>query len=236
MHLNEHVFEDGIPRLEGAGEALEEPEPDGAKSGRRIVHREPEDPACVPIDEHARDAARERPADDLPPGDAPRPQCHGRRLRAERLERRQEPGDVVGVVAEVGIHVQGDGEPVGAGHPEALDDRGAEAAPAAAHEHMEARLGAGEVEDQLPRAVGGVVVDDEHLEGGVNPEDARHEPRDRSALVVGRRDDEHTPRRPRPRRVEIAAAGGRVRPPAPGRELRVHSANPPRRILANSRR
>ena len=171
-----------------------------------------------------------------PPGDAPRPQCHGRRLRADRLECRQEPGDVVGVVAEVGIHVQGDGEPMGVGHPEALDDRRAEAAPAAAHKHMEARLGAGEVEDELPGAVGGVVVDNEHLEWGVNPEDARHEHRDRSALVVGRRDDEHAPRRPRPRRVDIAAVGERVRPRAAGRKLRVHSADPPRRILANSRR
>ena len=191
----------------------------------------------IPIHNRAGDTPRQRPADDPPSGHPPRSQRHGRRSAADRLERRQQPGDVVGVVAEVGVHVEGDREPVGARRAKAFDDRRAEAAATAAHEHVEARPRPREVEDERSRAVGGVVIYDEHLQPGIDPEDTIDKRSDRPAFVVGRRHDEHAPRWPSQHGGQIPTRlRRRVCPSDPSGQHAAHSADPPRRIRANRRR
>ena len=112
-----------------------------------------------------------------------------------------------------------------------------EAAATAAHEHVKARPRPREVEDERSRAIGGVVIDDEHLQPGIDPEDTIDKLSDRPAFVVGRRDDEHAPWWPDRRGGQISPRlRWRVCPLDSSAPRAAHSADPPRRIRANRRR
>ena len=108
-------------------------------------------------------------------------------------------------MAHVGVHVDGDLKPVAAGLAESLEDRAAEAAAAAADEHVQSRFTSRPLQGDAARAVGRVVVDDEHVQvvaGGEHPVDQRG---DVLLLVVGRGIDDELARGPRLGRAEVAA-------------------------------
>ena len=150
---------------------------------------------------------RERPAHRAATGHAARADRHVGRLATHRIERRQEPRDVGGIVAEVGVHVDGDLEATALREAKALKDRAAEPAPAAAHEHVHPRVLLRCAEGDLACAVGRTVVDDEQLQIGIGREHGVDQRGDVFPLIVGGRLHQHPAGRPIVAGMEVIGHG-----------------------------
>src|SRR4051812_25719124 len=94
--------------------------------------------------------------------------------------------ELLGLVGAVGVHLTDHVVPGLEGDPEAMAVRRAEAALLRPMDHLDSRVAGGQLVGQLPGAVRGVVVDDEHVQIGLRLAEATDDPAQVVGLVVRR--------------------------------------------------
>ncbi len=170
---------DAVVEVDG----LEDLPAEASEARRDVLHREAESPADEKADEERDEPADEAPVRVPPARDEPRAQDD-----IVPVHRRNEVRDVAGIVGEVPVHLDDEVRPEGQGGLEAVEAGGSPAPPLRPDEGADASVLPAHRLRDAPGPVGGIVVDHENVEVGVEREgeDRPDELGDVLRLVIGR--------------------------------------------------